>query len=551
MMSKACAPQLIAIGAAGTCAALVRGLMIWKKRTPGARGKPLHDECKGTTASPAIPAGARAEHSDDECEGTTASPVLPVLLGSSTASSVEAKAQLPSPVGRRERRLSEREWYAVSPMTVVNEPVVIAMVGLPARGKSYISKAIVRYLNFLGCPARLFNAGNKRRDQGLAGTSAAFFDSSNADAKLQREQIAMETLDDLLAWLHSFQDGCACGIFDATNTTQERRRAVIERCASAPSPVRLIFVESICNDLEILDKNYRMKLENEDYKTADATSALQDFKDRVRAYEDVYEPLSDEEGRNSPGLRYVQIIDAGRKLVTVECHGYVISHLLPLLHSISLSPRKLSIVVAGESENDCNGFRGGDTFLSPAGLQYSLAVSRVILQREDKPARILTGTMRRYSQLSDMLCGGSRLIVKYKSLDELCFGSLEGLPGGRLRHSFPKEFARRQADKLRYRYPGAGGESYMDLIMRLREVILSIEECSSDAIVICDVAVARTLLGYFRGIPIAEIPDVRVCPGIIELTRSHSGFVYSHVPIDQGSASLLAKSTTSDRFLTG
>ena len=40
--------------------------------------------------------------------------------------------------------------------TVFQERVVIAMVGLPARGKSYISKAIVRYLNFLGCPSRLF-----------------------------------------------------------------------------------------------------------------------------------------------------------------------------------------------------------------------------------------------------------------------------------------------------------------------------------------------------------------------------------------------------------
>ena len=35
-------------------------------------------------------------------------------------------------------------------MLAVVPEVVLAMVGLPARGKSYISKAIVRYL-YLGC----------------------------------------------------------------------------------------------------------------------------------------------------------------------------------------------------------------------------------------------------------------------------------------------------------------------------------------------------------------------------------------------------------------
>eukprot|EP00966_Prymnesium_polylepis_P082529 1911008-Prymnesium_polylepis.1 len=107
------------------------------------------------------------------------------------------------------------------------------MVGLPARGKSYISKAFICYLNFLGCSAKLFNAGNKRRTDGLAGTDAEFFDPNNKDAKALKEQMAMETLDDLIDWLQHQTSaaymatgvrGCACDIFDATNTTVARRK---------------------------------------------------------------------------------------------------------------------------------------------------------------------------------------------------------------------------------------------------------------------------------------------------------------------------------------
>ena len=63
--------------------------------------------------------------------------------------------------------------YSTNPHDILTSRVVLAMVGLPARGKSYLSKAIFRYLNFLGCPTKLFNAGNLRRQAGLAGTAAA------------------------------------------------------------------------------------------------------------------------------------------------------------------------------------------------------------------------------------------------------------------------------------------------------------------------------------------------------------------------------------------
>ena len=320
----------------------------------------------------------------------------PTLLAKRSISDVTGGTPSDSPAADRTVRAMrmpssvEAQPYAVNPMSRIPERVVIAMVGLPARGKSYTSKAIVHFFTFLGCPVKLFNAGNKRRTKGLAGADASFFDASNEDAKMQRERMAMETLDDLLEWLESAPPGCACGIFDATNTTVARRRAVIERCARAEmvssTPLRLVFVESVCNDEAILRHSYRLKLSNGDYEGHDPESALADFISRVREYEKVYETITDEEATGFEGefetnggrLRYIQTVDAGRKLVASGCNSYLMSHLVSLLHTVHLFPRKISILLAGESVNDKRSaslsslrFRLSTSHLSPSHLSPS------------------------------------------------------------------------------------------------------------------------------------------------------------------------------------
>lgn len=149
------------------------------------------------------------------------------------------------------------------------EKLVIVMVGLPARGKSYLAKKVNRYLNWSQHPTRIFNVGEKRREMAVSHPvqleisdsqqqrnqhAADFFHPNNEAASKLREDLAMEVLDELLLWLE--KGGCI-GIFDATNTTIARRDMVAQRIRKANPSLQALFLETQC-----VDQNVRYPQEN-------------------------------------------------------------------------------------------------------------------------------------------------------------------------------------------------------------------------------------------------------------------------------------------------
>lgn len=133
--------------------------------------------------------------------------------------------------------------------------LVIVLVGLPARGKSYIARKLCRYLNWLQYDTKVFNVGNKRRAlnnlyAGHNDHSASFFDPSDPKASKIREVAAMGTLEELLDFL--LMGGGSVGLFDATNTTVPRRRTVVERVKQrAGDQIDILFLESQCLDEDV------------------------------------------------------------------------------------------------------------------------------------------------------------------------------------------------------------------------------------------------------------------------------------------------------------
>ena len=69
-------------------------------------------------------------------------------------------------------------------------------------------------------------------------------------------------------------------------------------------------------------------------------------------------------------------------------------------------------------------------------------------------------------------------------LNELCGGDFDGLSVRQIEDRYPAVWHKRMADKLRFRYPGAGGESYLDVISRLRPILIELERQRSSVLLV-------------------------------------------------------------------
>ncbi len=79
--------------------------------------------------------------------------------------------------------------------------------------------------------------------------SAKFFDPSNEAASKLREQVAIDTLDELLAFL--LHQGGTVGILDATNSTVHRRQVLVDHIRQREPKLGILFLESICHDRNV------------------------------------------------------------------------------------------------------------------------------------------------------------------------------------------------------------------------------------------------------------------------------------------------------------
>ncbi|CAM4566825.1 unnamed protein product [Leuciscus chuanchicus] len=334
---------------------------------------------------------------------------------------------------------------------LANPPTVIVMVGLPARGKTYISRKLTRYLNWIGIPTKVFNVGEYRREAVKHFSSYDFFKSDNEDAVKIRQQCALAALRDVKIYLTEEEGQVA--VFDATNTTRERRDIILE--FGAENGFKIFFIESVCEDPNVIACNIlEVKVSCPDYQDCNKTDAVEDFKKRIECYRVNYQPLDpDQYDRN---LSFIKVIDVGRRFLVNRIQDHIQSRIVYYLMNIHVQPRSIYLCRHGESQHNLQGRLGGDSGLSTRGRK----------------------------------------------------GVCEEMTYEEVRERFPEEFALRDQDKYYYRYPS--GESYQDLVQRVEPLIMELER-QENVLVICHQAVMRCLLAYFLDKSADEMPYLK-CP---------------------------------------
>ncbi|TRX97209.1 hypothetical protein FHL15_002003 [Xylaria flabelliformis] len=427
-------------------------------------------------------------------------------------------------------RRSTEALIGYTPHHDTGSKLVIVMVGLPATGKSYVAKKLSRYLNWLQHKTQVFNVGDRRRSaasnpeaapNSLLTSGAKLFDPTSPESVSLRDQLAINTLNELLSFLLD-SDG-NIGILDATNSTSARRQLVLnhirQRCGEG---LRVLFLESRCSDQTIREANIRLKLFGPDYAGKDPEASLADFRDRILHYEKAYEPLGLIEERQ--GLSFVQMWDAGRKINSHLIRGYILSQIVEYLLNFNLARRQIWLSCNGESLDDMEGRIGRYSDLSDRGLKYASALASFIEeQRQNWSAEpvsghnpessqfcVWTSTWPQAIQTGSLFSSETYDQTHTKMLDDLNFGNMSGLTIEQIATQHPNEFAARKRDKLQYRWPGLGGEGYVDLIVRLRPLIVELERTTDHLILITHRAVVRILVTYFLGIHRDDLGEVQM-----------------------------------------
>lgn len=377
------------------------------------------------------------------------------------------------------------------------QKLIVIMVGLPARGKTFLSMRLERYLSWQGYKVKIFNAGSYRRDILGARTSfSSFFNPEKKEFVRERENIAKECFNDLITWMDKRGD---IGIYDATNVTSYRREYLISECDK--NNLNYIFIENICDNAEILNNIIDIKIENSpDYKGKDREWSKKDFKERLDYYHQIYNQINED-------TLFVKIVNFGEKVVRSvkldKCTDSLLLDVADFIGGVRLAKKDIYLVRHGETFFNTEDRIGGDSLLTKDGMNMAKNLEEFF---HGKDMVIFTSEKMRTIQTANIF---NQQKFSFKELNEISSGVCDGMSYKEISLNCPEIYRLRGKNKFKYRYPG--GESYEDVIRRVKKIIIEIEKQDKDVLVIAHKAVNRCLFSYFiptnqENIPYIDFP---------------------------------------------
>ena len=377
--------------------------------------------------------------------------------------------------------------------------LVIAMVGLPARGKSTMARKLGRTLEQDGVRVQVFNNGKLRRQMasGASCSTADFFSPANSFGLQKREEIARRNIEAAQAFLAG--EG-QVAILDATNITRERRAGIM----AAFAPVPLCFVECLNADEEALAANLERKAALPEFQDLPREKALENFGQRIAYYEQIYEPLSDEPNRI--------LVDSFDSCILQE----QISEVLPYYDRIrdiitTRVVRNLFLVRHGETLYNTENRIGGDSSLTPRGEEQAEALAEHFATV--RIPIIFTSNHRRTLQTARPIAARQEpcSIIALPELNEIHAGVCEGLTYEEARQKMPEVARGRAADKYRYVYPGGEGYATMaERVVRGLKKVFYLGNYDENIMIVGHRAVNRMILSRFLSRQEEEIPYIYI-----------------------------------------
>lgn len=397
----------------------------------------------------------------------------------------------------------------------MDEKLIIVMVGLPARGKSFTSNNLCRFFNWCGIKSKVFNSGEYRRNMMDGFQDSNFFNFNNKNNFDKKEEISHLCYSDLIKWLNC--EG-QIAFFDATNSDRERRKFLLEKSQGN----KMIFLELITDNENIIEKNLELKLISPDYFDKDRNFALEDFKKRLTFYETKYQTIDDDEN-----IKYIKIINFTEKLIIQNVYGINESLLISYLMNLRLNKYPIYLTRHGESINNLKNIIGGDCSLSENGLKYKQKLYNYIKNDISGEFIIFTSCLKRTKITAELF---NEKKIETRLLNEIHGGICENMSYDDIENKYPEIFSERKKDKLKFRYPE--GESYLDLLERLRYFVLQLNSYKKPVLIVAHNAIIRVLLGYFQEVPHKQIPHLNVnLHEVIKLTPNSKNYLVDKIKL--------------------
>ncbi|KAG5642084.1 hypothetical protein DXG03_003637 [Asterophora parasitica] len=388
--------------------------------------------------------------------------------------------------------------------------ILVVTIGLPARGKTHISRALERYLRWMGVKTQVVSLGDYRRKI-LGATKKVppdYFTLGEKSTETQELRKKVSAGCEQLIW-DFFEGGGQVVIYDANNGTKAARQALAEKFDKAGIHVVLLGESG-----SYVSVGEKIMLNNiQGYLQSRIVFFLMNIHNRFRT---IYFARSGQSLIEHSYKADADLSPAGWEYAE-RLKEFVLDRRAKSLKERGLNPSKRKLVIWTSTHRRAH--HTAWPFLATA--QASNLAEGLPISSSPEPSSVLaTAGQTMVSKISSPALNVK--VVEKPQMLEINPGIWDGLSPDQAKKYYPEDWSRFLKDPYSFRAPRA--ESYHDLSVRLEPVLIELEKEQEDLLIIGHASVIRCMLAYLIGLPASEIPAIEIARGdLLEVVPASYG----------------------------